>query len=921
MEAVIAEALGVSTEQVIIFSYMNVPKLYRGVDVWFSVVKSKGMNINGGDVTYMRAIDMLVLLNRNKYIIEQKTGGKVMSIGIDACAKETCNAGFCYNDIHALTSSSIVTSDNGMVPPPAMTKSFVSMDVLMKAVCTSKPRVPESCLPNNPCRNLGSCISIQPAGFRCQCLEGYDGPRCEKTTRYIKEGGYFWLTPITYFFEGGLSFEFRTTNGNGLLMYHGPISKLSGSDVWDFVAVDLQQGNLRISVSQGEEKVFQKTLLQTNGGLNDGIFHHVEIIKRGKAIQVILDYCNNAEVFEGSDQLSNRDSCEISGTIPGRWRFINGIYPLQFGQWQLDITDNQNRYPNNIDFQSFSGCIRNIMDNGVMYDLKFPLVQQDSGLGCPALELQCPKCIHGTCVTAMSPFKCSCDFGWKGDFCSLRVVAWRYLDESYSQFTLMSGYNTPKVLTWYDKYKSVYKLQFRTQDDGVILFEGATNQQFNNIDFSILEIKDKILQYRYNLGDGTQILMVSGVNVTDHAWHNLTLTRTGTQVVLELTSNNIVVAYVTRNQGTSQLLDTSTIIHVGGVPMKIKDRDVVGDDFKGCIANIQYKDVLLDDGDSYYVETKQQNVDTNCTCTSADAAVCLNGASCLAGSPPICLCGIGWTGANCAQPLKDDLFTGRNPPTPGILMLMVLLVSLFLIVTALLALFASGVCKKTKSVPVYVDADGYGNIMPYNDEGAGEDDFHNYDLEKLLQHAGGKGLTLSSRYANGYAGGKGGAMVNGGSGYGMTDGSGVKEGLIHSDAIFHTQATIETNRTQTQASNFTSQMSHMMTSNKAQESMFISNMAEAMNRDSIDIASFIESRLEEANADDSILPRDTLLHYGYEGDGSDVDDLSELNESDDELGSEDEDDYTYMEGFGPKFDKLNLMLNPQFYDDETDDDV
>lgn len=56
------------------------------------------------------------------------------------------------------------------------------------------------------------------------------------------------------------------------------------------MAVDLQQGNLRISVSQGEEKVFQKTLLQTNGGLNDGVFHHVEIIKRGKVICLLI--CN-----------------------------------------------------------------------------------------------------------------------------------------------------------------------------------------------------------------------------------------------------------------------------------------------------------------------------------------------------------------------------------------------------------------------------------------------------------------------------------------------------------------------------------------------------------------------------------------------------------------------------------------------------
>ena len=61
-------------------------------------------------------------------------------------------------------------------------------------------------------------------------------------------------------------------------------------------------------------------------------------------------------------------------------RFINGIYPLQVGgvrDYKLgypnrDINDRAHR------FMPFKGCIRNIIDNGRMYDLRFPLLNYNT---------------------------------------------------------------------------------------------------------------------------------------------------------------------------------------------------------------------------------------------------------------------------------------------------------------------------------------------------------------------------------------------------------------------------------------------------------------------------------------------------------------------------------------------------------------
>ena len=71
-------------------------------------------------------------------------------------------------------------------------------------------------------------------------------------------------------------------------------------------------------------------------------------------------------------------------------------------------------------FGNFKGCIRNIIDNGMMYDLKFPLLEANSGLGCPAIETICPVCVNGYCDMTKFPHVCSCYFGWTGLTCSSR---------------------------------------------------------------------------------------------------------------------------------------------------------------------------------------------------------------------------------------------------------------------------------------------------------------------------------------------------------------------------------------------------------------------------------------------------------------------------------------------------------------------
>ena len=158
--------------------------------------------------------------------------------------------------------------------------------------------------------------------------------------------------------------------------------------------------------------------------------------------------------------------------------------------------------------------------------------------------------------------------------------------------------------------------------------------------------------------------------------------------------------------------------------------------------------------------------------------------------------------------------------------------------------------------------------------GAGEDDFHNYDLEKLLKHAG----AARNGLANGAAGAK----------------DIEKEPLLTREEVGGVQAAPGVALRQKKA------------------------RFEGANVESVDVARFITSRLAEANSEDAAYPKDTMLHYGYEGEGSDVDDLSELGDSEDE-SDDDDGDFGFLGDWGAKFDNLNKIFNPPA--EEFDEDV
>lgn len=184
-------------------------------------------------------------------------------------------------------------------------------------------------------------------------------------------------------------------------------------------------------------------------------------------------------------------------------------------------------------------------------------------------------------------------------------------------------------------------------------------------------------------------------------------------------------------------------------------------------------------------------------------------------------------------------------------------VVLCVVVLAIALLFV----KKRREAPysVPVGDEGQDSIMPYHDDGAGEEDTFNYDIHHLMK--------ISYRDGHGT----------------VTKGENGNEIPL-----------------------------------KRME-MPLSEAPPPGGRDSIDLWPFILERVQKADEDTSWWPGDEMRHWSDEGDDEEeAGDLSEIEESDDEGAADAVQDWDFLKDLGKKFENLNQIFNPDDDEDEAE---
>ncbi|XP_028409982.1 protocadherin-like protein isoform X2 [Dendronephthya gigantea] len=911
----LSDLFDVSADNVYVFSIQMSKQIrkpgrpYPAIDVHFAIRKESTVKS-----PFLPRYILINTLEKNNKTLKE-IGFKLGMIGLDYCVEETKKSGMCRNTVRLVGDEySVVSSDYGLIPVPDYAVAITSITVKAGAEYDRYHQDPDpeydTCVNDVSCLNGGTCHDVLPRGFVCECPGKYSGPRCQLTTRTFQGNSYIWLPPKTPHNFGSVSLEFATGAANGLLLYQGPAVKDGNNGRGDFLAISLKNGRIQVGLTfGGEPQVFY---MDEGPTLNDRKWHHVEVSHQRKEVKLVIDHCKYADIVEDDERIVElRKHCELITRTKQNYQFLNGLGPMQIGGVESMPLD----YPSSkfIEYKYFDGCIRKIKENLEMYDLSYPLKVVNAPAGCTIMA-ECPTCLNGGyCYPGFARSVCSCPAGYIGDDCSGNAPRYWYMANSFTEYTLpgeerrkkRGAAQEPSDLL--DRFSNHITMQIRL-DPGVTeaIFFYAVSEE--GLEYSKLGYEENKLYYEFKLLDAlVRLEMPAEADVADGNWHDVVVSREGNTAVLQIDYSG----RVTRNTGgTKQLIRMSSAkIVVGGLPdiapnMTIVDKVVeaavydirsrrrrsagtilgvttdgravrsVAGDMQGCTGSSSYNGKNLDTDPN--VKKARMNVEIGCPCRAV--LQCRNGGVCVDAAVPFCQCTHGWSGSTCEDivyvaPVLGNRVDGRARWKDGGVLVVIFIVVLCVLILAIALL----IIKKQREAPysVPVGDEGQDSIMPYHDDGAGEEDTYNYDINHLMK-------------------------------YSYRDGHGTITKSVNGKDVEQ----MELLSTRTDGLMAEGSGGGMMTMTSGEKS--------EMARESVDLWPFILERVQRADEDMSWWPEDEMRHWSDEGDEGEQANLSEIEDSDDE--EEAEQDWEFLKDWGKKFENLNKIFNPES-DDEDDEET
>ncbi|MBZ3880431.1 Neurexin-3 [Sciurus carolinensis] len=388
--------------------------------------------------------------------------------------------------------------------------------------------------------------------FKCENVATLDPINFETPEAYISLPK--WNTKRM----GSISFDFRTTEPNGLILFtHGKPqerkdARSQKNTKVDFFAVELLDGNLYLLLDMGSGTIKVKaTQKKANDGewyhvdiqrdgrsgkgpetlyagqkLNDNEWHTVRVVRRGKSLKLTVD----DDVAEGT--------------------MVGDHTRLEFHNIETGIMT-EKRYISVVP-SSFIGHLQSLMFNGLLY-----------------IDL----CKNGDI-----------------DYCELKArFGLRNIIADPVTFKTKSSYLSLATLQAYTSMHLFF--QFKTTSaDGFILFNSGDGN-----DFIAVELVKGYIHYVFDLGNGPNVIKGNSDRpLNDNQWHNVVITRDNSNTH----SLKVDTKVVTQVINGAKNLDLKGDLYMAGLaqgmysnlPKLVASRD----GFQGCLASVDLNGRLPD---------------------------------------------------------------------------------------------------------------------------------------------------------------------------------------------------------------------------------------------------------------------------------------------------------------------------------------
>ncbi|KAK7080329.1 hypothetical protein SK128_017660 [Halocaridina rubra] len=407
-------------------------------------------------------------------------------------------SGVSISSAHQLNPSSLASMASTALPLQVVdtnATSLVTPRLSRSNHCRFAPtEADDDCTPTS-CLNGGRCLRLN-GDSRCVCPGGTWGHRCKLLSRTFEGNGWAWVKPLPQCLPATISLHILTKHPHALILYSGPLSKVSLQSFntpVPMLTIQLIDGRPQVLIegSRGPVK------LQVASTLNDGKWHTLHLHVNSKTVTLIVDRCGK----EWASSSSKIAQCLARASwqrpqVTDKWI---GSVPLQVGglahpqpkseEYGWSVT------PVHLGLR---GCISHLKINKEFIDLGEPAYSSSSTKGgCYPQEQACKEnCgFRGQCVGGLNHARCECDLGWMGPQCSNMTTPVFLGSASFMKMTMFFAPN-PQFVT--------VQLKMRTQGHTSGLILQMSSEQ--NGPFLRVQICMK-RRNRYILTAATEILV------------------------------------------------------------------------------------------------------------------------------------------------------------------------------------------------------------------------------------------------------------------------------------------------------------------------------------------------------------------------------------------------------------------------------
>ncbi|KAG7496356.1 neurexin-2-like isoform X6 [Solea senegalensis] len=360
--------------------------------------------------------------------------------------------------------------------------------------------------------------------FRCEDVAALDPVTFETPESFISLPK--WNTKKT----GSISFDFRTTEPSGLLLFsHGrpqsPKEQKPGRELkTDYFAMELLDGYLYLLIDMGSGKTKLKA---SNKKVNDGEWCHVDFQREGRKGSISVNSRSMPFSSPEGSEILDLDSDMFLGGLPESKSDL--ILPPEVWTALLNY--------------GYVGCVRDLFIDGKSRDVR-RLAEIQSALGVSSfctreLQKRCsstPCGNGGLCKEGWNRYICDCiGTGYLGTNCEIEATVLSYDGSMYLKIIM--------PFTMHTEAEDV-ALRFMSQRAYGLLMATTSKESADTLRLELdggrvkLTVNLDCIRIDCSLSKGPEILF-AGQKLNDNEWHMVKVVRRGKS--LQLSVDNVTV--------------------------------------------------------------------------------------------------------------------------------------------------------------------------------------------------------------------------------------------------------------------------------------------------------------------------------------------------------------------------------------------